>query len=482
MKPQMQAPFDPPMNPPVSPSMSPWIRKEWRQIAWLVWLVAVVVAVAPSLWGNEWIELGEPGFGGNDSARASFAVWTFVGAALGFLQFREERARSTESYLVHRDGGHAAAFRAKVVAAWLAWTIWVSIFALVFIARTWLFDPAAPVARWSSLAEAAWIALGFVPGHAFGVFAALVRANSAMRFTAFLSTAGGTIVAASLASRDVFGTGAASASLYVATLAALTALGLALSSRMFAAGDDRELPFAPRIGLLGATLVLACTVPLLENVLSSYQHAAVLALEKRRPMILAGADRVPFLATETDAGWRRVDPKTGELVGEPLIGFEARLFDREADYAMLHAHWMTPLEWSEPSGDPTRMRVSRDPFLFAGSWQHVVLGGKGQWSAWLSSKSRRVDAYRRSETKLERVELTRPDAREFSERTVIVYGGGEKGGEGALVDLADGTAWRVRFEGERPALAPIALPDGDRIVGVEHLQSVHRARIGAWEP
>ncbi|MBI5433684.1 MAG: hypothetical protein HZA52_12710 [Planctomycetes bacterium] len=462
--------------------MKPWIRKEWRQIAWLVWLVALVVAVAISIRGNEWIEIGEPGFGGNDSGRATFAACTLLGAALGYLQFREERSRSTESYLVHRDGGHASAFRAKVLAAWLAGATWLAVGSSVFVARTWLLDPAAPVARWGSLGDTAWIALGFVPGHAFGVFSALVRAGAGMRLTAILSTAGGTIIAATFASRDVFGTGAASVSLYFATLTALTALGLALSARMFVAGDDRELPFAPRIGLPGAAILLVCAVPLIENVLSSYQHAVVLALEKRRPLILAGADRVPFLAKESDGGWRRVDPKGGELVGPALVGFKASVFDREATFTLVHAHWMTPLEWNEPSGDPTRLRVSRDPFLFAGSWQHVVRGDKGEWSAWLSSKSRRLDAYRRSETQVEHLELARPDAREFSERTVIVYGGGEKGGEGTLVDLDDGTAWRVRFESERPVLAPIALPDGDRIVGVLQLQSVHRARTGSWEP
>lgn len=457
------------------------VRKECQQIAIWVLCVTLLVVIAISVWGNEVIEVGMPGFGGNDSGRLIATLLTLLGASLGFWQFNTERAWSTESYLVHRDGGHAAAFRSKVLAAWLGGALFVVAVAVAFVVRTWLFDPNAHVARWSSLVEALWTSLLFVPAHAAGVFVSQLRLPAAGRLISALLMGGGVLVAAIVASRDLFHVGAASPWLYLAALATLTALLLAAARRMFAAGDDRDLPFTPRLAIGVALLVLASAVPLLENVIGVYQRRLLELAERRRPVILADATGPLFLARQTDTGVRRVDGGTGAAIGEPLTPSAAALvFDDAAPYTLVYGHHMTPLEWSAPAGDPTRPRGPRQPFAFAGSWQHVVMGGAGEWSAWFASRSRQIEAYRHEGDERRRVVLSRPDGREFSLRTVIVYTWvGHRGA--AVVDLGDGTAWRFDAA-EQPRLVAMSLPDGDRIRSVEMLQSPRRALVGIWEP
>ncbi|MCK6445483.1 MAG: hypothetical protein L6Q99_03750 [Planctomycetes bacterium] len=462
--------------------MNPMLSKELRQLAAPFGIVLAVAVAATAAVGNQAIEVAEPSFGGNDELRVLGAGFALAGATLGWHQFASERNRATESYLVHRDGGHAAAFRAKFVAAWIAFAIGIAALAVTFFARTWLLDVAAPVARWDSLGSAIWTACVIVPAHAAGVFTAQLRGSAATRTLGFFATAGGSLVLALLASRRFGDSGAASLGVYLPVLALTTWMWLALARRMFAEGDDPDLGYRKSLSLTSAGLVLLLAVPLVENVVSSYQRGLGTALEARRPVIVADPERRVLLAARDERGWRAVDPASGEFVGAELTGFRGRLFDQESPYALLHAHAATPLEWHGPAGDPSRLRVRDDAFSFAGSWQHLVLEGRGEWSAWIGSRDREVVAYRRSDDRLERVELARPDGRPFSERTAIVYGAGKEGSAGFLVDLADSTAWRFDASGARPVLEPLALPDGDRIVGVEQLQSISRARIGAFEP
>lgn len=462
--------------------MNTLLRKELRQLAAPVGSVLAVAIAATAAVGNQVIEIAEPSFGGNDEVRALGAAFALAGALLGWHQFASERKLATESYLVHRDGGHAAAFRAKCAAAWIAFAVGIAALAATFVARTWLFDVAAPVARWDALVSAIWAAWVIVPAHAAGVFTAQLRGTAATRTLAFFATAGGSLVLALLASRCFGDSGAASLAVYLPVIAATTWTWLALARRMFAEGDDPDLGHRKTLSLASAGLVSLFAVPLVENVVSSYQHGLGAALEARRPVIVADPDRRVLLAALDEQGWREVDPASGEFVGAELTGFRGRLFDPESPFTLLHSHAGTPLEWRQPSGDPSRLRVRDDAFLFSGSWQHVLLQGRGEWSAWIGSRDRAVLAYRRSDERLERLELARPDGRPFSARTAIVYGAGREGSAGFLVDLADSTAWRLAATGERPALEPLALPDGDRIVGVEHLQSLSRVRVGAFEP
>lgn len=462
--------------------MNASVRKELQQIARPAGAVLAAAVAATMAFGSQVIEIAEPGFGGNDAGRPLGAAFALAGALLGWHQFAVERARSTESYLVHRDGGHASAFRAKCSAAWIALAIALATLAAAFVARTWLFDTAAPVARWDALRCALWTALVFVPAHAAGVFASQLRGSSGARVLGFIAAGGGSLVIALLASRPVGSLGSASIALYGGAIALTSWVWLALGSRMFAAGEDPDLPHRSTLSLASSALVLACAVPLVENVASSYQRGLGGVLEARRPALVADAERRVFLAARDEGGWREVDPASGERVGPELAGFRGRLFDETSPYTLLYTPLATPLEWHSPAGDPSRLRVRKDAFSFSGSWQHLLLAGRGEWSAWLSSREREVVAYRRSEERLERERLARPDGRGFSAQTVIVYGAGADGSAGILVDLADATAWRLDTAGEHPALSPLALPDGDRILGVEQLQSVARARLGTWEP
>ncbi|MCE9592702.1 MAG: hypothetical protein K8S98_00775 [Planctomycetes bacterium] len=464
--------------------MNALFRKEWRQIASPVWTLAAASALGVSFFGSEMIPLGEPSMGGVEAWPVIFTAFAFVGAAIGFLQFQLERAQATESYLVHRSGGYVAAFRAKCFAAWAALPVLLAVGLATFVARTWLLDPNAAIARWDVLIDVFWLSLGYVPAHALAVLASQLRANVGVRITCALYATGGTIACAGVASQALFGAGSSSTSLYLAVLAALTAVGLTLARRMFAAGDDGDLPFAPSLHFATVLIALALSVPIGEALLFSYQRGLVTALETQRPWILADQERNVFPARETNAGWRRVDVESGEPIGAPLEGWKR--FDTAADarYWTLYAHSVTPLEWNAPSGDPSKLRVWTSPFLFSGSWQHVVLGENAgaKWGVWFGSKRRELLAYRRGDdAPVQRFDLQRPDHHGFSDRTVIVYGGGDNSSTGALVDLGDQTAWRVDLEGE-PKLVPLSLPDGDRIVGVEQLQGNFRARFGLWEP
>lgn len=459
------------------------VRKEVRQIAPWILLASGLLAALAIFTGAQLLELGPPRTGGHESVRRIAALYTGLGAWLGLAQVQIERSQRTEGALALRRGGLRAALRAKCVAAWLALLPLALVPLATFAATHALLDPQAQVARWSVLQHVPWLVLPFVPGHALGLLAASLRASPVARTVILIAGVGALCRLAFASARPALGATASSPAHYALAIALASAALLAAAHALCAPGEERDLPLRGARRALAAAAVLALGVPILDSGFETIQRALLYAANERRPSIYASRSGEVFFAREIDGTTRSVDARGEPLTDAQPIAIGRNLFGPEAPITVLYDHERTPLSWSQPSGDPNLPRVRREPFLFQGMWQHVefaeALGF--DWEADFNTHTRELLVYRKGPGQaLELTRIARPQGA-FSERTVIVYGANAQAQSATcLVDLEDGTSWRIEY-GEPPRLAPVPLPPGERVLGVEQLQSNFRARAGWYE-
>jgi len=462
--------------------MNPY-AKELRQIVPWIALACGLLAVLTGVAGAQLLELGPPRTGGHEGPRRVVALFTWLGACLGFAQVQIERAQRTEGSLALRRGGVRTALRAKCVAAWVALLLLALAFPAGLTTNHALLDPEAEVARWSVLWLVPWLVLPFVPGHALGLLVASLRAAPTSRIVILIAGIGALCQLAFASSRPALGATASSPAVYALTLAAASAALLAGAHALHASGDERDLPLRGGRRALAAAAVLVLGLPILDSGFATIQRALLLAANARRPTIYADRAGEVFLAREIDGEARRVDARNAAIAGAEPVELGRSLFGPDAPTTILYDHERTPLSWSQPSGDPNVPRVRREAFLFQGTWQHVefaeVLGF--DWESDFNTHTRELLVYRKGPGQaVELTRLARPQGA-FSERTVIVYGANAQAQSATcLVDLEDGTAWRIEY-GDPPRLVPVPLPPGERVLGVEQLQGNFRARAGWYE-
>jgi hypothetical protein len=463
--------------------MNACLRKEVRQIAPWILLASAALGCAAVFAGPLVIELGPPRMRGHEGLRRIAALYAALGAWLGYFQVQVERMQRTEGSLAQRAGGLRAALRAKCAAAWLALVPLALLPLAAFAATRPLLDAQVGVARWSVLRDLPWVALVFVPGHALGLLVASLRTWPTARFLIGVAGVGALLWLAASSSRPAPDATAGSLARYAAAIAAASAALLAAAHALYAPSDERDLPLRGWRRALAALTVLVLGVQIFDLGISRFQDGAAQLANALRPSIYADRGGEVFLARKIGGATRRVDGRGEAITDAEPVELGRSLFRPDAPTTVLYDHERTPLSWSQPSGDPQRPRVRREPFLFQGSWQHVefaeALGS--DWQADFNTHTRELLVHRKGPgSVLERTRLTRPEG-EFSERTVIVYGANKQAQSATcLVDLEDGTVWRIEY-GEPPRLVPVPLPPGERVLGVEQLQSNFRARAGWYE-
>jgi len=196
------------------------------------------------------------------------------------------------------------------------------------------------------------------------------------------------------------------------------------------------------------------------------------------PQVLEGPEGALFLARKQGLlrGWDIRDAS-----GRPAPDALARTYDgygrRETPFQSLYRPLSTPLAWLGPQDDAFEPFQARR-WVFAPTSRRVLTEGG---DAWYDIGRGQIGAVVRAGpldarwTEIDvpaRMGVCYPKGRPFGERHPPL-----------LVDLAAGRLLALHAErGSEPRLVEQHLPDGDRVVGGERVQSRTRLKVGLHEP
>jgi hypothetical protein len=165
----------------------------------------------------------------------------------------------------------------------------------------------------------------------------------------------------------------------------------------------------------------------------------------------------------------------GRVVAEERIGLpgDNLVFDSRS----------TPLSWIRETAPPLDRRFLGHPFDLRPATLTLLGGDVFHPLGWYDQASRRFHAYEWQGTRavaLHRLGLG-PEAGPLPAGSVPIFG--SEATTATFVDPASGQAWVLhRTPDGVPRLDVAPLPDGQRLVGIERVHWLRRARAGLYEP
>jgi hypothetical protein len=470
--------------------MNALVRKELRQILPAQLLVTALVSLA-------WF-FADPRWALAPFAEEQSSLYVAVqiscllaGLALGLGQFTLERWQGTEAYLVHRGTGRRGAFRAKVLAGLASLVLLAIVPPSLFGSFYLSSQDHAGSASVLSLVQAAIAGATVVPGYALGVFVAQVRRGWILR--AALALLG----AATLLSALTWLAHPAVQLWHIPFVGPLLAAAwlLFLAGREFETGErsKRSRPIA----LLRALTTAALCLPFFLFVPFFVRAALRIDVMAGFPHVVEDGQGKLFVATPTE---RDRASLLGSNPGIPRVGNVYELVDAEggrvpdstalhynswssysdnqvaphadkAHFTTLYAPFWTPMTQVPEIVRRTDGHHPRGPLQLSGPW-HVARDQPVGWHVLVDLSDGAVWVGAWSTMPRHRLATLGPSIRVLE---------GKRNSGPVLCDEATGLLRTLRNQqdnDELPVLEVVALPDGDRFVGVEPLYSVDAARIG----
>jgi hypothetical protein len=442
------------------------VVKEFRSSWGSIVAAALVAAFLLVALGEGVLSYGLPesGLGGGS--------WAFLclvtGAAVGYRQWHDERAKQTEVYLRHRASGAVGAHRAKVLVGLALLSLLLAI--ELGLHAAWIAissDDAHPV-RWERVRDHLAVATLLASGYGVGSLTSVLPRHRRLRF-GLLLIGSWTVITLALA-QMAWVEWSSPRTAFAMFQLALAAVLIGLSGAVVRSASEPERPMRGRVGvwLAPASLVLFA-LPFAFG--PTWGQAQLLA------RLSDGRERIVRLADGTIA----VVPDGSE--GE-LVPSHRAPWDPPVEAWTIYQPRRTPMQSFTHSKTPPEIGERRAAFAFDGPFVRLRGFATDRQMAWFDLTERTVlalhtDAVRRTSVR----RLGRgPSWEPFSRETVVLYPQAGSGRDAVLVDRVDASAWRLVDDEGGPRLAPAPLPSGDVLIGVERLHGLGAVRTGRLEP
>lgn len=429
------------------------LRKELFPLLWETLLSVLIAVVALALAGESVLPWGPPLPGSGEGLPLVALMLLLTGLALGLWPFEAERSTGTQAWLQQRPTGARGAFHARVAAAWISLaTLWLGTLAL-HLAWTRFASPWGAAPDLSRLPS--YLSLGVLAfcGHALGAWAAhLPRAERSARLGAALLGACSLYALGAQLSLRWDGDPAAPLARFVLVLLGVGVVLLAGAARLARARLEPErAPGAAhslRLALPGV-LVLGLGVAMTPSSLQAVLERGAL---RAAPRVVFDAEGRPALASS--AG----------LPGDDL------LFDARA----------TPLAWAGAAPPPLVRRFAGRPFELRPATLTLLGGDLHRPLGWYDEAARLFLVYDVQGERLVGPRTLGLDGQPLPAGALPVWG--DDAPSVAFVDPAAGRAWKLHRGPQGVRLDEAPLPDGRRLLGVERVHWLRRARAGLLEP
>ena len=431
-----------------------------------------------------------------DMAEA-YWVWSWVaileGTLVGMLQFGRERSARTEAYLVHRGTGGTRAFTAKAIAAALALGVLVLLPPLAYGIWHVAWFPSVEHPLTERLGYFVAVGACSLPAYAIGALCAQIRKRWGIRSLLGLLGMLTLSFVCTISSFAFAGADRTPVAPFVVLQFVIAVVTLALAHALFKAGEDRQRPWPGRPAVVAAVAAILMTwIPWIGFVATS-QQVARSSLFTTYPQIVEGERRTLYTVQRIkrrdahdssvvfhenefrDARGNLVQVDRGDEYDR--IAFDLDPFLTLFDPSTSWLHRTTPNSTIEP---PFWQRVG--VYGFEGAWSRLNIGNQYPWDSWLRVSEGTVYLVGKEYSVREQTATTllhRPDTGQpFSDRTLIATGF-DRFTAMLLIDRSDLTLWQAT--GQEPTLDPVALPNGDRLLGLERLHPWHSVRAGLFD-
>ena len=477
--------------------MKSLIWKEARQQ--LVWLF-VALSLATQMWfgmGDVWKQLVLPigeGF-------LVFLLWPLVYAfALAQLQFGRDGDERQFGQLVHRGLGARGYFASKVIVGCGAVACVIVLPVTIWALVKSVSDPDAILIRWVRVPQVWLMCVPAYSTYAIGVLSTQLRRGALARWVLAVCGIFGAFVLYKPLMTLFTADDPARAPLWAGASNVLTALlVLWLARSLLLAGRDHDLGLRERhlVGL--AALLFVVALPFTKFLVGSGEALTLQQLRSGAPTLLRDSATGGFLAAGyVDGAWRKLDVRDGRIAGVTDVRFRTNgAFDTEYTYAGGNPDPGGPTGvdyvYSAARFEPDWVREYQDSWK-PERWKRSTSSERGHYPGesgpaqeWkqcieVAEDSGRIDLFAApvgvrvaGDAQPTHVQLSRLD-RPFSKETGVRMFNGTP----LLFDRSDSSLWSVVIESGSARLSPVAVPNGDTILGLDILVDSAELEFGVF--
>lgn len=393
--------------------------------------------------------------------------WLAIGLVLGFVLFLHEQLPANREIALQRGTSVGRLYWSRAITG-LVLTIVVGLGALILGTAVHLVGPNAALVSGEALGRLAVLGTSAFAGFGLGAWLTTLRGSQATVGPVAVVVLGACVLGQFVLVLPTTAAPAPGLGTYAVIQLSACAAALFAGSRGYLLGNDADRPVplgaqaARALPLAGAVgLLLVGVLPVLERSIVSNLGSEVALGRTKEGGFVAGLR----------AGGGRLQPldESGEPAGTPVdvdelyygLGRSPRW---NAGLRTYYTEDGTPIARPEHG---FRLGAATHRLLF----HHLLRASIDSVSGTLLV-ARTADSVA-GNAGAARIELARPDGRPFGARPTVVGGSRVLGWmdyQGArdaffVGDLEDGTLWRVQYGAWPPRIEPVALPDGDRLLG-----------------